>query len=715
MKGIRSSFSQHNIFNGCPRQWYLQYIKKIPAIQDMCYAHAGSVIHKCLEMYYEGKIKDMDKLKELFNTQWKNYKLGESKIKLKKDNYWLMIINGINLNKHITNTELKIYYPEVVGYIDAVDSDNDELTDWKSSTRSEINEHEYTQQLKLYAWLYHRKFNKIPKKCTVEYLKYSGSKGTLSITPTDKDVIEIEDWFYDTLKKMEAVKEKDELPPKCEGSCNFFCPYKNLCESDNTESLRYDLHIKGNNIFIQGSITNLLSKGLDNKFSYELKNAHFIKKANPHARTTIRFWNPNTRILPLGFMKGLVKTLTDYAKYKKKEIVIDLHDERTFDDTKVEMPDKFVNGRTLRDYQTDAVDKFLRDKIGILEIGTGGGKTEIAIECIRRLGMKTLFVVDKIELLKQTKKRIEDALGIEVGQLGGGKQEIKDITVATVQTITKNLNTYSLYLRSIRFAIFDETHKVAARSYFRIAQQLTGTEYRLGISGTAYRDDGNDMMINASVGEKLYDLSSKVLIENGWLMKPTIVFIKNYMTKEQIKQKELEQKTGLINEQPKYAEYYNGFIVNNKQRNNMIIKLINENKEKKLLILVKLVEHGKMLEELIPNSRYLYGETNKKERDKIFNNFVSGKLTVLISTISIFSEGIDIPSLDMVINASANKGDVKSIQVLGRVLRKMDGKKEAHYYDFFDDVRFFNIASLKRKRAFYREGHKVEVVDINDS
>ncbi len=707
-----TSFSQDQLFEDCSRSWLYKYILKIPTFDDMCYAHAGSVIHKCLENYYKGSISNMEDLRKNFEHQWLRYKLPDTKLKLKKDSYWLMVINGINLAKHITTAELKIFFPDVVGYIDIIDTDNDELGDWKSSTRSAENEVSYIKQLKYYCYLYKRKFSRMVNKASVYYLKYSGSKGELSIEPTEQDVLDTEQWHFKQREGMDKVKEeyqKDKTIPVMPDHCFFFCGYKNLC-NDNRDCLKYTLHITNSEIQLDGNMTLLLSKGIDKKFSYELKNAYYIKKANPHARTTIKFWNRSKRRLPLGFMEGLLKTLHDYSKFMKKELAIDVQDHRTLDETRVEMPPTFVNGRSLRDYQEDAVTAYMRKKIAILEVGTGGGKTEIAIECIRRTGVRTLFIVDRVELMKQTKKRIEDTLGIKVGQIGQGVMDIQDVTVATVQTLIKGILIYSDYLKTVRFCIFDETHKVAAKSYYSISRQLQNCDYRLGMSGTAFRDDGNDMMINAVVGYKCFDLSSKTLIDNGWLMKPNIRFIKEYMPKEQIELLETLSKEGLVNETPNYSNYYNTFIANNVYRNEAIYNEVIKNKDKKILILVKLVEHGKLLESMIDNSKYLHGETNRKERDSMFKDFVEGKLSVLISTISIFAEGIDVPSLNVVLNAAANRGEVKTIQVLGRVLRKMEGKNDAQYIDFIDETKFFKLASLARKNALLKEGHDVEIL-----
>ncbi len=709
----RSSFSQHSRFIICSRMWFYEKIKKIPVIQDMCYAHAGNVLHKTLEKYYNGELKSLEERKEFFNNEWNNKKLDESKLRLKRDEYILMLMNGVNLNKIPTTNELKIYYPEVVAFLDGVDTNSNEIWDYKSSKRSAQNEEEYLQQLKLYCWLYHRKFGKLPDKATVYYLRYSGSKGELVYIPTIDDIKDTEIWYNNILQQMENVIQSNTIPKRCE-SCFMFCPYKNICMNTTIDSIKYTLRILGNYIHIDGPVSELLSKGLKKKFSYELKNAYFMKKANPYARTTVEFWNPNKRLLPIGFMNGLLKTLSDYAEYKKLKLVIDKDDTRQFDNTKIEMPENFVNGKKLRDYQEDAVNTFMREKIGMLEMGTGSGKTEVYTEIIRRLGYKSLVVVDKIELLRQTKKRIEDNLGIEVGEIGGGEEDIKTVTVATIQTLIKRLPEYSNYLKTIRLSIFDETHKIASKSYWKIAHHLLNTEYRLGGSGTAFRDDGNDLMITATTGYKIFDLSSKKLIEKGWLIKPRIVFIKDYIDKDNAVEIINKTKEGLINETLNYQRCYASFIAQNHYRNLVVYELAKINKGKKVLILTKLIEHGQILEQMIEGSKHLYGSTNKDDRKEMFDEFINGKLNVLISTISIFSEGIDIPVLDVIINAGANRGSVKTIQMLGRILRKLEGKTNATYYDFMDEQQFFRMASLARKRTLFKEGHDIEVIKANE-
>jgi len=702
----RSSFSQHNKFEQTPRWWFYEKVLKIPYYSDMCYANAGNVIHSVLEQWYKDTFKDISEAKKYFYEKWNSYQLDSSKIYKIKEEYWLMCIEGINKKIPLTQTELKLEWEDFLGYIDCVDSNNCELYDWKSSKRTIENETEYTKQLKLYSWVYYRQFGNIPKKCKVFYLRYPGSKGELEFVPNEETIKEIKQWYYDLLKKMDELSTTKKLPPKCE-NCSFWCPYKDKCEQDD-KKLIYNLYLRGNYIYIDGPITNLLNKGMNKIYSYELKDAYFIKKAKPYANTIINFWDRDKKRLPIGFIHRVQKTLNDYIELRKIPGEINIIDERKFNDKIIEMPDKFLNGRELRDYQIDAVEDFLEQKIAIIESATGSGKTEIAIELIRKLKCKTLFIVDKIELLNQTKKRIEDTLGIEVGIIGQGKCEIKDITVATIQTLNKQIKFFSDYLKSIRFVIFDETHKVASTSYFNLSHYLIGSEFRLGLSATPYRDDGNDMYINAVTGYICISLSAEKMINSGWLAKPSIIFIKDYMSENNIQILDFESTKGLINEEKNYSKYYENFICNNKERNKLIEFITKIEKGTKILIIVKLIKHGLYLSELL-KAPYLHGDTKKEERKILLDKFVNNDLNILIGTISIFSEGLDIPRLDCVINAAGNAGDIKSIQLLGRIMRLFKDK-EPKYYDFIDESNFFKYASFKRMRVFKRQSHKVNII-----
>jgi superfamily II DNA or RNA helicase len=814
----KSSFSQHILFEKCPRSWYYRYIKKVPEVQEMKYMHSGKAVHSTLEQYYNKKLIFLEDIKNYFELQWTKYKLQDTD--LKRDEFLLMIINGINLQKNISETELNLQFEDINSYLDAVDLTNYEIYDWKTSKRNSENEEEYKQQLKVYAWLYYRKYNIVPKKTTVFYLRKNGSECELNHIPSLESIEETKNWYYEILGKMNHyIENPGELP-----DWNYsyrYCPFKDLWGTE-TDGFNVVLTIEGSTITITPKLPDVVLNKLEKKFSYELKNSFWVKKNRKNFDGTIRFFNIKKQTIQIGFLHGVQKTLYDYGKHINKETNINIIDKRTFNTKVVEMPPGFINNITLRDYQEDAVRDFIKKEVGILQIATGGGKTEVAIEIIRRISRKTVFLVDKVDLCNQTIERIEKSLGIEVGKVGESIKNWKDINVCTIQTLIKVLDTISLMqtfkneiftkrfeetgiihpkkykskelkqaylindevkieeledlsveqdnyydkegniisekeykelvkiyiiqfkmfikkydftqqeetdiisykyiiekardeladiLKEYPLVIFDECHKVASNSYQMLSKYLIGTKYRLGLSATPRRDDGNEMAIESVCGNPIFVKSSEELIEEEKLMKPQIYFLYNYQTKEKIKELKNQCLTGLINETHNYQTFYPIFISKNEARNNIIKRIVNKYNDKQILILVKLVEHGKLLSELL-NAPYFSGEIKKEERPKLLQEFKDRKIKVLIGTVGIFAEGLDITTLDVVINACANVGEVKTIQILGRVLRKEQNKKEAIYFDFWDSGEFFYNASTKREEAFINEKYKIISINI---
>jgi len=90
------------------------------------------------------------------------------------------------------------------------------------------------------------------------------------------------------------------------------------------------------------------------------------------------------------------------------------------------------------------------------------------------------------------------------------------------------------------------------------------------------------------------------------------------------------------------------------------------------------------------------------------DDFKKSNTGVLIATLSIASEGLDIPDLDIIVNASGNKADVKSIQTIGRVLRKIEGKTTGYYIDFIDTGKHTRKHSRQRALTLENEGHAIE-------
>lgn len=386
-----------------------------------------------------------------------------------------------------------------------------------------------------------------------------------------------------------------------------------------------------------------------------------------------------------------------------------------------------------RDYQQEIIHKISgmngrSVNRGIIKVATGGGKTGIACGAIATLGVTpTVFYVSSVDLLEQARSEIErfifeNNLPVEVGCVGGGLKEIKDITVMTIQTAVKALGGVWVkfddedtthddmniddkrgeiknLIRNCRLMICDEVQHWAAETCQIIADNSINCQYRYGLSATPWRDKGDDIIIDGCFGNPIADISASKLIRKGHLIKPTIYFTKISNMRF----------SGLRS----YPNIYKAAITENEYRNNKIcqfVKLFAE-QERNILILVRYIPHGKLLESLIPNSVFLYGKTTKKKRLSYLEKMRTGQHPVTIASV-IFDEGVDVRPLDTLILAGGGKSPTRALQRIGRILRLWEGKKDAIAVDFYDDCRYLRDHSQKRLEIYKTEEEFQIIGDI---
>jgi len=186
----------------------------------------------------------------------------------------------------------------------------------------------------------------------------------------------------------------------------------------------------------------------------------------------VHLWDKYKKQTYIGFLNAVKQTLNDYAVIKKKSPMIQIKDMRIFDETVAKMPEKLLTGKILMEHQDAGITAFVKEERGCVEAATGGGKSLIIADFIRRKPFKTLIVIHNKELLYQLKDTIEEELGIKCGVVGDGVRDIQHITVATIQTLNRNLGEFSDWLQSIRNIIIDEAHHAASDSYFNLFTKL---------------------------------------------------------------------------------------------------------------------------------------------------------------------------------------------------------------------------------------------------
>jgi len=209
-------------------------------------------------------------------------------------------------------------------------------------------------------------------------------------------------------------------------------------------------------------------------------------------------------------------------------------------------------------------------------------------------------------------------------------------------------------------------------------------------SATPYRDQGDDILIEACFGKKVCNITASQLIKENYLIKPDIYFIPMSNMRG--------KKFGT------YATAYKEGIVNNTIRNNIIAKVAKQMMEndRVVLILCKQIKHGKILESLIPDSVFIHGSHSSKVRKKRLDEIRERKASVTIAS-TIFDEGINVRPLDTLILAGSGKSKTRALQRVGRILRTFPGKKEATVIDFMDNCKYMFAHSRARKSIYQTE------------
>ncbi|MFX1510277.1 MAG: DEAD/DEAH box helicase [Promethearchaeota archaeon] len=372
----------------------------------------------------------------------------------------------------------------------------------------------------------------------------------------------------------------------------------------------------------------------------------------------------------------------------------------------------------LRDYQEDALHRWQGAKgRGVIVLPTGGGKTIVALEALRRLAVTTLIVVPTLDLLSQWREALELLLHVpEVGILGGGRKDLKPISVATYDSAS--LLAPKL-VASFGLLIFDEVHHLPSTTY-RLAAELSLAPYRLGLTATPERYDELHHDLDRLVGPTVYRVAPRLLEKEGYLAPYEIRRIQITLKPE---------------EKARYNSYMQIFRNYTRRLDDIdpgwqfdtIVKrtVFDPDARKALSNLEKArrvaleasgkIDHVETLlqqyqnDKVIIFSRYtrvvekisdtfgiplITHRTKMSEREKILSLFKDGGLTKIV-TGQVLDEGIDVPDAAVGIIISGTGSKREFIQRLGRLLRPQ--KDQAILYELVTESTLEDGLSQRRQ------------------
>lgn len=364
---------------------------------------------------------------------------------------------------------------------------------------------------------------------------------------------------------------------------------------------------------------------------------------------------------------------------------------------------------SFRPYQKTIVDNASEREC--IQAATGAGKTFMMAALAAKFNVKPLAVfADKLTLVEQLQAEFQKFLGRPIGIVGGGKRQIEDITVYSIQSATEE------DVKDAKMIMIDECHHIPSNTVSEVSRWCKNAYYRIGVSATPWRDAGDDLLIDAVLAKRKPEnnINASRLIELGYLVPCTIYFVP---FKQQFKGKN-------------YHKVYEDAIINNKERNESIVKIavkMKNTKNTKTLILIQRIEHGEKLQEMlskkiepkakvinvtndngkqfairVKNVEFLSGQDDAIKRKAVFQAVKEGFVDVLIGS-TIADEGLDLPILDCLILAGGGKSSTRAFQRVGRVLRLAKDKQRAIVFDFEDGTPMLNRHAKVRKKLYESE------------
>lgn len=483
-------------------------------------------------------------------------------------------------------------------------------------------------------------------------------------------------------------------------------------------------------VMLTGDIDQETEKSIDDACRYEPEGTFFIQKKFPKYDGVHLYRH---RIFPIGLLERVGACL---ASHNYHVTIDDKRHPAIF----LKQPITKFEDINLYPYQNDAAEKWLnRGRHGIVKIPTGGGKTRLGVYLISRLKETCLILVPGKDLLYQWHKEIKNMLGVPAGLIGDGRCDIQEITIATYQTVeralgeselTRNIkNAWAMeeddtdistrkseiakFLRNVGLLIIDEVHRAGARTLLKCAVS-THCRYALGLSATPLdRPDNSNLAVIASCGEILYDIPMSNLIEEGYLC-PLEIRIRSTGGLERIhreksirEEKDLEERKrlSLVDYRKIKNEYVHG-----DERIKIVVeetmKLWNEGRT--TLVLATEIKYGQKLAMMLSERTgtgvpFVQGKVLSKKRKEVIDKLEKGEMRLAVAT-SVFELGLDVPRLNGLVIASPSKSAIRTVQRVGRILRKHPDKKDAVLVDFDDtNAAYFSEQSLERVKFYTSE------------
>jgi DNA excision repair protein ERCC-3 len=366
------------------------------------------------------------------------------------------------------------------------------------------------------------------------------------------------------------------------------------------------------------------------------------------------------------------------------------------------------NGWHLRAYQRQAVDGFWAGGSGVVVLPCGAGKTLVGAAAMAEAKATTLILVTNTVAGRQWKRELVARTSLtedEIGEYSGERKEIRPVTIATYQVITRKTKGEYRHLelfdsRDWGLVIYDEVHLLPA-PVFRMTADLQSRR-RLGLTATLVREDGREGDVFSLIGPKRYDAPWRDIEQQGWIAPADCVEVRVTLTEAE----RLGYAVAEAEERYKMASTARTKI-------NVVKAVLAKHPGEPTLVIGAYLDQLDELGEAL-NAPIIQGSTRNREREELFDRFRRGDLPVLVvSKVANFS--IDLPEASVAIQVSGTFGSrQEEAQRLGRLLRPKGDGRQAHFYSIVSRDTVDTDYAAHRQRFLAEQGYAYRIIDADD-
>ncbi|MEI7659356.1 MAG: DNA repair helicase XPB [Actinomycetes bacterium] len=366
------------------------------------------------------------------------------------------------------------------------------------------------------------------------------------------------------------------------------------------------------------------------------------------------------------------------------------------------------DGWKIRPYQELAAEGFWHGGSGVVVLPCGAGKTIVGAAAMAHAKATTLILVTNTVAARQWREELLKRTSLnedEIGEYSGAKKEIRPVTIATYQVMTKKKNGVYSHLDLFDsydwgLIIYDEVHLLPA-PIFRFTADIQSRR-RLGLTATLVREDGMEGEVFSLIGPKRFDVPWKEIESQGYIAPAECIEVRVNLTENE----RLTYATAEVENRYRYC-------ATTRTKRDVVEALVKKHQGEQILVIGQYIDQLDELSEVL-RVPVIKGETPVKEREILFNKFRSGELTTLVvSKVANFS--IDLPDATIAIQVSGAFGSrQEEAQRLGRILRPKSDGRTAKFYSVISRDTIDQDFAQNRQRFLAEQGYSYKIIDADD-